>query len=802
LAKSYYEYKETLNKKSDYEKEFHGSRDFYHLIKVFSTKMKKPTNKVENILNMSIERNFGGLKDSILNFKKILDSKYTKNLGSFSEFYKVKDIIKDNMCDMNSRYLLLITNISISEYLINSLLEDLGLNKTVIYYIGSKFEKDLKEENYSATILNKIQYTISQENIMILRNLDSIYPSLYDLFNQNFMKAGNKNYARIALGYSKTHSYYVNDNFKCIVLLDSEDIEKQDPPFLNRFEKHLFSLDILLNNNLKEFSKEKYQKIIELINDNDLNIDLSKELINCNLEEIEGIVYKINKINNPNLLEKIIETISPSLSQDIICYIKNFSSNKNIQMYNQIIDYYKKYEHNNISKYLEKINSPKHIIYTFSNIFQNIINKDINNQKYGTFNSDNTLNIFIQDCKEEKEIEEQFELLYNNDKTNLFIFHLNILDCVHLNHINYLINNYENEKNIPQNEQKVILFIVYLKRYFKSSKNNLKEEKTYNKNNYLLSHLIGYPQIFIDNLEGKDLAYIDIIDYNTEKLLEENELINLDEEFNKQLYPSFCLINYSIKKDVGNFKVENYISDCCNFIMKEENKKCMIKFVKQQIVKNEANIFNHIFYDNIIEKKDIDLISIISKYLCNLFKIYLNESIIKIERNGILSCLLTSNYLKEKDILFQISLESIDLQEIQIDNNFQKNNVSLILGLNVPLSLNAFQNMQLYIELYKNDFLINESLLLNAKYDKKKNNNLLNCEKKKKEIIENVSVEFGKQNLMELINNIKMNEHFSLEEVIVYLIKDYLMIFLLKYNKTINNEIIKLFENITIKFYN
>ena len=91
--------------------------------------------------------------------------------------------------------------------------------------------------------------------------------------------------------------------------------------------------------------------------------------------------------------------------------------------------------------------------------------------------------------------------------------------------------------------------------------------------------------------------------------------------------------------------------------MKEENKKCMIKFVKQQIVKNEANIFNHIFYDNIIEKKDIDLISIISKYLCNLFKIYLNESIIKIERNGILSCLLTSNYLKEKDILFQIYLE-------------------------------------------------------------------------------------------------------------------------------------------------
>ena len=62
---------------------------------------------------------------------------------------------------------------------------------------------------------------------MILKNLDSIYPSLYDLFNQNFIKTGRKSYARISLGYSKTHTYYVNDNFKCVVLLDSNKLENK-----------------------------------------------------------------------------------------------------------------------------------------------------------------------------------------------------------------------------------------------------------------------------------------------------------------------------------------------------------------------------------------------------------------------------------------------------------------------------------------------------------------------------------------------------------------------------------------------
>ena len=48
---------------------------------------------------------------------------------------------------------------------------------------------------------------IEKDTILVLKDFESIYPSLYDLFNQNFVKVRGKKYARIALG-SKTNSFF------------------------------------------------------------------------------------------------------------------------------------------------------------------------------------------------------------------------------------------------------------------------------------------------------------------------------------------------------------------------------------------------------------------------------------------------------------------------------------------------------------------------------------------------------------------------------------------------------------------
>ena len=72
----------------------------------------------------------------------------------------------------------------IVKYLLNS------IGKTYIELVGSKYKKDLKTGIYSEEILNKIKYIMETDNILILRDLDMIYPSLYDLFNQNFTCMG------------------------------------------------------------------------------------------------------------------------------------------------------------------------------------------------------------------------------------------------------------------------------------------------------------------------------------------------------------------------------------------------------------------------------------------------------------------------------------------------------------------------------------------------------------------------------------------------------------------------------------
>ena len=86
------------------------------------------------------------------------------------------------------------------------------------------------------------------ECILILKDLDIIYASLYDLFNQNFDYMGDRQFARIAFEYSKIFSE-VNKDFHVIIIVDNNKIQelKLDPPFLNRFEKHLINFRMIIS---------------------------------------------------------------------------------------------------------------------------------------------------------------------------------------------------------------------------------------------------------------------------------------------------------------------------------------------------------------------------------------------------------------------------------------------------------------------------------------------------------------------------------------------------------------------------
>ena len=142
----------------------------------------------------SIERNFAGLEfedgkegtiTSLQIFKQLFKKRYV-NCDERKEYNVLKTIF-ENIKDKESRYLLLGLKSSIAAYLLNSILTSTDLkkdlNKELAFYIGSGFTKDTHSEGYGLKILNKIQLQMEQNKILLLSDLEALYPSLYDLFN-------------------------------------------------------------------------------------------------------------------------------------------------------------------------------------------------------------------------------------------------------------------------------------------------------------------------------------------------------------------------------------------------------------------------------------------------------------------------------------------------------------------------------------------------------------------------------------------------------------------------------------------
>ena len=366
LGKTYYEYKLYLKQKHhlDGKEDFHGNRDFFHFIKYASKKISDNINtNIEKEKDLpliglnSINRNFAGLKfdqnnnDSVEIAKNI----YNKYYPNITKEYDSIKCIRENIEEDNSRYLLLISNSLESCYLLSSNLEHDNYN----FIIGSHFIEDFNDEEYQLKVIKKIQIYMEAGKTIILKDLESVYPALYDLFNQNFTIMNGKNYARISIGTSFNIYSQVNKNFKCIVNVDMNSINKQEPPFLNRFEKHIVKYENLLDQKLLNISNkifDIFNKIIDSKKEYILdNYDFKKILINIELEEIKGMVYKASKnIKNENkenkIIEEVLSKIALTLPQDVIFQIKY---NKNIMQRELITKYYLNYLFLNLNFYFQ-----------------------------------------------------------------------------------------------------------------------------------------------------------------------------------------------------------------------------------------------------------------------------------------------------------------------------------------------------------------------------------------------------------------------------------------------------------------
>ena len=119
--------------------------------------------------------------------------------------------------------------------------------KNRINFVGSKFEDDLTKEEYSFRTLSDIILYMEKGWTIIMQDMDHIYSSLYDLFNQYFIiTGGNKKNCRIALGSVINPMCFVHDEFHCIIMVQEEFLSRWVQPFLNRFEKYFLSFETII----------------------------------------------------------------------------------------------------------------------------------------------------------------------------------------------------------------------------------------------------------------------------------------------------------------------------------------------------------------------------------------------------------------------------------------------------------------------------------------------------------------------------------------------------------------------------
>ena len=509
------------------------------------------------------------------------------------------------------------------------------------------------------------------------------------------------------------------------------------------------------------------------------------------------IDFNLNKYK-----EKIFEKIIPTFSQDLIFYAKNSNfAQKYKEEFRNIMDIYfeKQYQHKNLKSYLEKIKSNKHIIYTFSNILDSIFGlkneiKLIKNIEYGDFTKEKTKIIFIEQINSEREIDEKIKDFYSNKQYNLCVFHYDIYDCIHLNHVNYLIESNENTLNDEEKNSKVILFIIHLKRRVLKNKN---KEKKQIHNEYLISHLTKLNHFFIDNLNGKEVNFEQVINSDNFELFSNNDLINLDEEFIKDFFHAFSLISYNIKINFSNFQKEDYIEKLCEFINNNSHlKKLIINIIMNKIKAIKNNIIMEIYTNYNFEDTDVDFISVLVKYMKSIFNEKLIYALIELEKYNILSTkLLCSEEMKNEivdNIYDDYIIKNIDLSTQNCASFSETIKIDCIFGISYPFIITEFKKVKIYTKTLIKEYLENDNSFRSDQFEE-----IEDYFNEKNRLENNLLKEIAKYYFSKFFNN-ELN-NLNKEKLLEILLKDYIIYYLsesnIKFtNKNIFDLFYKLFE--------
>lgn len=282
LADAYW----TYNKNQKY-KNFHGLRDFYSLTKYIGRGLlfDKQIEQIDNVIVHGLLRNLGGLSKEL---RKSMLADFHQCIHTDDDIdINVLDLIKNNLMDRQSRHLMLITNGDAVLSVLEDTVKEMKRQHVVIF--GSLFEEDLTDD-YNYRILSRIILCMEQGYVLILKDLENIYGSLYDMLNQNYTVVGSKKNCRVALGPYSNPMCHVHDDFKCIVLVEESKLDYSDPPFLNRFEKQQFRFEDMMST--------------KAINIRDRLVKFSLEF--CKIEGCSYVPENVFALSGENLISSLV----------------------------------------------------------------------------------------------------------------------------------------------------------------------------------------------------------------------------------------------------------------------------------------------------------------------------------------------------------------------------------------------------------------------------------------------------------------------------------------------------------------
>lgn len=247
LATGYCELRQH-QKKNDHE-DFYGLRDFYALVKQVIVHLplfdRGAAVHIAKTVRLVVQRNYGGLKGAAeFIWERIKKAWSLIDLEDIAEV-PVRSLITGNIEDFSARFLMIIASGEVTQYALETL-----LGREVVRMAGSSFPLDKEEGAYGLRCINNLVSYLERPVCIVLKDLEVIYSSLYDLFNQSYSRATMNRYVQIALGSSCNPKCKVSPETRLVVLInapDEEALRKLQAPFLNRFEKQPFAISQLLS---------------------------------------------------------------------------------------------------------------------------------------------------------------------------------------------------------------------------------------------------------------------------------------------------------------------------------------------------------------------------------------------------------------------------------------------------------------------------------------------------------------------------------------------------------------------------